>query len=678
MANIAVDLPFPVLNGAGAAVNTSAMGSLRTIVCIGSFPGATITIEGSVDGGATYGPICTFKGAEGSRTLKVAVEFMRVNVSGRKALVPFAANCDVAANDDGCQFASVPLPVLNGPGAQVDVSLFGKVSTVVASGDFGGATIVLEASDDGTDWTPIGKSFAGAGGLLTFEVLSSLIRARVSGRKATVPFTATIAMGAANDPSAGGGYATSNNVFIYRPAGTADPTQNVFTTWASLMTAYALVEGPKVIEMDDNSVSPCVIPSGNWVLGIDCTWRGVDYGHRTWPNRTVVSLSDGAVFDHPPIFEGLIVECNSSSTPFTLSANDRVILRDTDLSSGTGADPMFDFSTGFASVWFELLEYSTLGKYDPEVPVINIGAAYAGVNLNLYSNSHVYEWVISGVANSTLNCNQHDSSAIVEDQAAGSFSGNLLYNSYDRTDWNMNPSFLSAPSTSNISSAQMGQWLRLNCTAGPITQVLPEIKETPAPGQTAPLTPGQTVVVTETSGLNPVIIDGDSGETIEGEPTYELQAGHTVLLISDGVSNWRVVGLDQNKSNEFLAAQGSRQVDLTDGGSVDVDASLGNLFFLRMTDIVGGIREIHFPTNLVAGFTYMFVIANPTTASGDPAQDFTFETGAGYYFPGGVAPTSTGALDSIDIITMAAVDLDGVGGGNIILVDVSQADFQEI
>ena len=203
MANIFLNLPLPALNGAGAAVDVSAQGGTKTIICDGTFPGATIVIEASVDGGVTYGTVMVLQTGSTEKTIGVAAQFMRLNVSGRKTTVPFAADVDVAADDSGAQFASLPMPALNGPGAQVDVSAYPSFYTFIVSGAMVGAAVSIEVSEDGSGWGSCAQ-FSGSAGLQSKTVTAKFMRANVSGRKATVPFTATAAIGSAIGGGGGG------------------------------------------------------------------------------------------------------------------------------------------------------------------------------------------------------------------------------------------------------------------------------------------------------------------------------------------------------------------------------------------------------------------------------------------------------------------------------------------
>ena len=165
MANVFLDLPLPALNGPGAAVDVSAMGKIRTVTVVGEFVGATVTVEVSNSGAAgDYAPILTFQNGEEKKTVEVAAQFARVVVSGRKNSVPFSANIYMAANDNGTQVASLPMPALNGPGASINTAMLGTFNSFVAGGTFAGAAILVEASEDGVDWTPC-VQFSSAGGI---------------------------------------------------------------------------------------------------------------------------------------------------------------------------------------------------------------------------------------------------------------------------------------------------------------------------------------------------------------------------------------------------------------------------------------------------------------------------------------------------------------------------------
>jgi len=208
MPNIFLDLPLPLLNGTGVAVDTSAMGRQKTIVGVGAFPGATVFVEVSNDGGVVFQPLVVFQYLAQEVVIEVAAQFMRLRVQGRKSGVPFACDVDVGSSDTGGLFTTIPLPVFNGPGPAVNVSLYGELTTFIAGGAFLGTTITIETSEDGTSYAPT-VVFSGTGNLQTTIVTKEFVRANVSGRKSGVPFAASVSLGAIHD------YGTANGIDIY-------------------------------------------------------------------------------------------------------------------------------------------------------------------------------------------------------------------------------------------------------------------------------------------------------------------------------------------------------------------------------------------------------------------------------------------------------------------------------
>lgn len=60
----------------------------------------------------------------------------------------------------------------------------------------------------------------------------------------------------------GGGSTVVTSTFVYRPGGV--PSANVYNSWPAMLADMALVQGPKVVEIDDSIVSPAIIPTGTW------------------------------------------------------------------------------------------------------------------------------------------------------------------------------------------------------------------------------------------------------------------------------------------------------------------------------------------------------------------------------------------------------------------------------
>lgn len=223
MAIMTLNLPLPVLNGPGAAVDVSAFGGPLTFECVGSFPGATIGIEVSTNGGVTFSPLFMFQG-QNTRVVPVAAQWVRAVVAGRKTTVPFAVTIDVAGPGGTSEFAALPMPALNGAGLAVDTSGFARFVTAVCTGAFGGAVVSLQISENNIDWDTIAQ-FAGTGGVFSQAVSALWMRAFVSGRRATVPFGADLSAGATD--IGGGGGVVSTSLFQYTVIGTEPDLANL-------------------------------------------------------------------------------------------------------------------------------------------------------------------------------------------------------------------------------------------------------------------------------------------------------------------------------------------------------------------------------------------------------------------------------------------------------------------
>ena len=220
MASTYASLPLPTLNGPGAAVDVSTIASNKTVVVSGSLNGASIVIEGSVDGGTTWAPLTSFQGTE-TKYVNAAVLEMRANVSGRTLVVPFSASVAVGGITIAAATAiNLPMPAMNGPGAAVLASSLAAVKTAIVGGDFVGTSITVEASQDGgVTFAPVAQ-FANRTGSATMPGLEAqYLRASVQGRTSVVPFTATLDVGAAGDGGGGGGGGGAAQAFTYTATG---------------------------------------------------------------------------------------------------------------------------------------------------------------------------------------------------------------------------------------------------------------------------------------------------------------------------------------------------------------------------------------------------------------------------------------------------------------------------
>ncbi|MBT8452966.1 MAG: hypothetical protein KJO40_13440 [Deltaproteobacteria bacterium] len=629
MANLFVDLPMPVLNGPGAAVDTSALGQNRSIVCKGSFPGVTITIQISNDGGISWAPLVTFTSVGKKKVVDVAAEFMRVNVRGRNAGDPFSANCDVGSTDDGGTYAVLPLPALNGTGAPVDVSALGVYTTVVVAGTWERGLITVESSEDGNDWAACGPSYQSGSTQRSGEVIANFMRTRVAGRRAGDAFSASVSVGAVNDPSAAGGPPTGpaggdlsgtypnpligrpRHCFVYQPGGVAQA--NVYTDWATLVAAMSAVDGAKTLCFDNSIVSPIPIPVGAWDMS-DVTWRG-PYNVAT---PVTVQVPEGVTLPNLKSFaQGIYVENQATATPpVVLVANDQVTIRDSVDIHTTGSVEFFQGPAGF--FLFNLIEFGTIGFVGPG-PVVSVPNG-GFVFFNLQNFSQVRPDTLVGVAGASAQFQlSTTSSAVFEPQS--SWLGNPFAYTYIQAETrNLNPASGTAPATANITSEDIGDLLRLDTTAGTFTQILPVIA-----GGAQRVTAGSWVGVKETSGVNPLTVAGQGGDTIDGVATVDLPAGGAGIFVSDGVSDWHLLAVydgvvsgrkllsPPEKWTQQNVAASQSNVDL----SALVSTSFDTIKAIRAGSIVGLSTRFTGPiTDATAGSAVVTVTINGATPAG--------------------------------------------------------------
>lgn len=647
MAKSFLDLPVPVGDGTGAAVDTSDLAARKTITVAGTISSVACTIEVSQDN-STWAPLYTFT-VVGKRSFTVAAGWMRVRISGSVGVAAFSLNVDVGADEVSGNFSAVNVPAADGVGTALDVSTFGDFMTVVVAGTYTGS-IIIEISQDGTDWSPM-MGFSGLG-LQSRLVSAYRLRVRRTGTDPALPGTPTVSVGAVDVLSSGAG--GGNPVLVFRPGGVQ--VDNVYTVWSNLVAARALIEGPVDIFFDDSIVSPCVIPAGGPYDVSDTVWRGkADSGV-----ATTVTIADGASFTGIPAFTLLTILNQSTTSPWTLANGDRITLYDfCDLGCDAGAAPAFDGSLLGAGEYavLDLYNYASIGQYNPNVTVIDMSAAVADFLFVVIGERSI-------CGNNTVDCNAAGTVQFLVNAPSGFLLeqngalGTVQYLSRSVGQYRMNPEPGVAPATADTGNQIPSVYIRLNATAGSFTQAMPEIAHV---GVSTELNWGRRVIVQETSGVNGITLDGYNAETIDGAATFFLPPGGCMAFISDGVSNWASYAINPqtllNRHNTFTRAQGTAKVTLADAATIATDASLGNVFEVTL----GGNRALGLPTNLVSGFTYMWIIKQ------DGGAPRTLTYNAIFKFPGAVTPVLSTGNNDVDVITAV---YDGTN-----LLCVFQADF---
>lgn len=334
MGTLSFNLPLPVLNGAGAAVDCSTIGAPRTITCIGELAGAVIGIEISDDGGVTYGPLYAFNGKAGEVVIPVVAQWMRATVSGRgsKPWLTFSVNVDVGGPDSGSTFAGLPMPVLNGAGAAVDVSAMEPFTTMLCTGAFAGCSVAIQISEDNIDYASV-VAFGGTGGLKSQMINASWMRTFVSGREAGQPFSAAASVGSA---TLGGGVldgvlvedegnpvVTTKTLNFVGAGVTATDVAGVGTitipgagastvfqwlvgvTWATIYAAMAAVPGPKILLVQYDPAGPRVMTAGAGAYDLnEVLFFGTSSVSQQNGEGTTIAVDDGVTFADAPVTGG--------------------------------------------------------------------------------------------------------------------------------------------------------------------------------------------------------------------------------------------------------------------------------------------------------------------------------------------------------------------------------------
>lgn len=204
MANQFVNLPVPVGNGVGAAVDVSTFGANKSVV-IGGDAQAQITVEVNNDAGqaGSWAALKTVQNT-GEFVINVACRWMRVRVSNYNSYAGGQAVVDVGGTTAGTSFQALVAPVGNGAAAAANTSALGLFKTVQVGGAYRGA-VVVEVSEDGTEW---GQPFAFGSqspGIRSIVVAAEFMRVRRVGVPKIDPGLPIVNVAATDDTGGGGG-----------------------------------------------------------------------------------------------------------------------------------------------------------------------------------------------------------------------------------------------------------------------------------------------------------------------------------------------------------------------------------------------------------------------------------------------------------------------------------------
>lgn len=340
--------------------------------------------------------------------------------------------------------------------------------------------------------------------------------------------------------------------FVYQPGGTPVGS-NVFSDFEELHAAMEhlrLMAGgypPIEVVIDDTITTPAVISpkaSGDW------DFHGVTLSGGSTGFNTRLDFADGCTMvGLRKVGSNLGIRSlttGSLETLAPLSGTSMIV----ELGFGSflnqaGGGRFFDGS-GIASgdfVQLILADSASLnfafggGSGTDAVVYLPDGTFCLLVALN---GSSCPSTAIHGTAGSTLFLNI-PSMVALPDTLTG-FAGTIIAADKVSTPPSLAPvpgNFAAAATASQGTGVRPSQWIRLDATAGEITQPIPAVSSF----SNAYKQPGVFFGVTETGGVNGVLLTVQSGDTINGwSGPYLVPPGSSVLMLSDGVSEWTILG----------------------------------------------------------------------------------------------------------------------------------------
>lgn len=313
----------------------------------------------------------------------------------------------------------------------------------------------------------------------------------------------------------GGGSSATQYAFVFQPGGT--PSANVFDDWATLVGAMSAVDGPKLLQFDDQFLS-IVIPSGTWDM-TDTVWEGIDKNFDSSSGSTLVLFDDGAVVEKLRTVRGLRLDVAVSPAILDLDDGDVFTLDDYSVIGGFNF-PIIDLSNveEFKTVTISVRHGSqVLQQSFPITGLVNGGLIIDVDKASLVEANTVDNGVgLSGFL--TIRQQAADSFAALQ-----SFYGGTLQIINSLGGFNLQPESISQLNAGIVNYFTLGGAVNAN--------LMP-----------ASWHPGGIFVVKNASGSGTVTINPSGADTIDGNPTHVLTAGQSVIMVSDGVSNYMIIG----------------------------------------------------------------------------------------------------------------------------------------
>jgi hypothetical protein len=510
-----------VAGGAGPTVVTSDLAATKTVIATNI--SGTIDIEASADG-VNFCAVGSLKSSNDNQVIVVAAAHMRVVATNSSA-----SSVIVIAEQSLVRSAVIPPPPVNEPGASIDVSSFGSITTVYVEKGTGGS-IDIQISGDNINWATF-KSFQ-TSGCSTEDFSTRFVRAVGNGATGTVAIASEEpAARALNSPAP---------AFVFRPGGIAGG--NVYVSWAPLVAAMSSVQGRKMLEFDDSIVTPCVIPPGAWAMK-DVVWAG--YGPRSNPSvfRTVVDITEGAVFTDLRMIGGQITVRNKATatspvSDFGAGTNHvHIGLRDDCGNSqiqNLGTVPMFALGANSVTFFVQNCLFG-IGSTSPL-----IGHTGGTCSLNLLGQNQTAANLVAGAPGASVFFGALSSSASIgaDQTSITNPGGTYSFGPLGRIQRNLLPLPPLPPATVSQTVGTPNALVRCNGTIG-FTQILPQIIGGFKILVQVMYTGGQEVVIAEVVGGAGLVVAPFAGDTIDGVAgAVPVAPRGSRTFVSDGVSNW--------------------------------------------------------------------------------------------------------------------------------------------
>jgi len=212
-------------------------------------------------------------------------------------------------------------------------------------------------------------------------------------------------------PGGGGGGGTGSGTIVFQPGGAS--FNNVFATWAEIISALALSEGQTTVQID-TQYGAAVIPGGAYNLS-GVTLLGSDCGP-----RVTLSIADGVTFTGDfPILKGLTLISNSTAPIRTVSGTETLYVCLYDSSMETTDAEIINVSISTAAVNVLLSDGSEW--IDNAGPVLDLTGATATIKMGDRATLNV--GTISDNGSGTISIDTRSETATPHRQLAAEFTG---------------------------------------------------------------------------------------------------------------------------------------------------------------------------------------------------------------------------------------------------------------